>query len=743
MSNDIDECHLCSQRDFMMAKYSKIWLIFLTVSRFPRFLLLSLLVLMAWAGLPGAPAGTVEGKGDVDPIWLGTHYEYPFGGMATRPEWMPQGEEDWRRDLAKIAETGLNSIRIRIGMDSDLDEVGTLLDIAHENGLTVLFGTATFYVNDDFVEKYPDSKIIGGDGSVLPIDRNDVRWQRACIDHPVYRQDRNRILEECVSRFKDHPAVIVWDVHNEPWIAPIPNACFCPYTLANYRAALKEEFSDVETFNDTFATGFADFDSVRPPAERTDVNEEFYIHWREFIASDLNDFLLEGREIFRKHVPDALITHNVTHFISLPTRGQDWWLFKEKDYNLLTMSRYLGTTEKTVGTSMGFEVLKAMNPAMPSWVTEFQGGPFPSPGPNILYSGKEIEIELNNLLGHGLKGLYFYRWDPLLNGAEPMVNGMIEPDGYDTNRRLGLQKAIKALQPDLPFIARAHSLTPSVGIYFTRDQVMRSRPDEAGDFVGGGLTLLKATRGAYQLLSDIGYEAACIVHGPDDLPKYEVVVFPHVSDLTNAEVKAIESYIVDGGSAIIDLPPQDPVAVARFAETFGIQTSQSEKLRYLLYSGWSVRGTGEGLNMADNAFAGYCYNGRVLLDGDKAVLKFDDNGVPAALIPPRYGGRLMITGCQLFYTYHVTLHKRTRQAVKSFLNDIIEPDFVLEGADEEFRPYLEARALEDKDSGEGLLFIMNRSPEKSYSLKVGVKGYKPVEVEAPSYDVVRVKLTRI
>ena len=146
--------------------------------------------------------------------------------------------------------------------------------------------------------------------------------------------------------------------------------------------------------------------------------------------------------------------------------------------------------------------------------------------------------------------------------------------------------------------------------------------------------------------------------------------------------------------------------------------------------------------MVDNAFAGYCYNGRVLLEGEKAVLKFDDNGASAALIPPQYGGRLMISGCQLFYTYHVTMHKRTRQVVKSFLDGIIEPDFVLEGADEEFRPYLEARALENKDSGEGLLFIMNRDPSKSYSLEVNVKGYDPVKVEAPSYDVVRVRLTK-
>ncbi len=715
-------------------------LIFSITSQHKNLLLLVLLLLVCGCEQTTTPAIDIgEDLSEDEIIRLGTHYEYPFGGMATRAEWMPKGEADWRRDIAKIAETGLNSIRIRIGMDSDLDEVGALLDIAHENGLTVLFGTAVFYVNDDFVEAYPDSKIIGPDGSVIPIDKYDLRWQRACIDHPAYRQDRNRILEECVSRFKDHPAVIVWDVHNEPWMSSMPNACFCPYTLANYRAALKKEFTSVQAFNQTFGKNFKDFDSVRPPAERSEADEEFYIHWREFIASELNDFLLEGRAIYAKHAPDALITHNVTHFVSLQPRGQDWWLFK--DYNLLTMSRYLGTTEKTVGTSMGFEVLKAMNPGTPSWVTEFQGGPFPI-GPNVLYSGNEIEIELNNLLSHGLKGLYFYRWDPLLNGAEPMVNGMTEPDNSDTHRRLGLQKAISTLNPYLPFIGKAKSLTPSVGIYFTRNQTMRARPDDAGDFAGGGTTLLKATRGAYQLLSDIGYEAACIVWGTKDLNNYKTVVFPHVSDLTDDEIADIEAYVANGGSAIIDLPPQDPGTVARFAEAFGIQTGASEKFRYLLYSGWSLRGNGEALDLEDNAFAGYCYNGRLMFEGDGAALKFDDNGATAALIPPKYQGRLLITGCQLFYTYRITMHKRTRQIVEAFLANHIEPDFVLEGADEDFRPYLEARALVDEDSGKGLLFIMNRDPNKGYSLKASVKGYNTVNVNVPSYDVTRAVLTK-
>ena len=74
------------------------------------------------------------------------------------------------------------------------------------------------------------------------------------------------------------------------------------------------------------------------------------------------------------------------------------------------------------------------------------------------------------------------------------------------------------------------------------------------------------------------------------------------------------------------------------------------------------------------------------------------------------------------------------------MSNHVGPDIVLEGADEEFRPYLEAKVLEDRSAGEGMLFLMNRSPDQSYSLKVKVKGYNTVHVEAPSYDVTRVIL---
>ncbi len=115
-----------------------------------------------------------------------------------------------------IKDTGFNLIRIRVGLDSDIDDIATLLDICQELGIKVEFGSAMFCVSNEFVTEYPDAKMIMADGEEIPPDELDYRWPRACIHHPEFRRQREDSLDACARQFKTHPAVIAWDVHNEP-----------------------------------------------------------------------------------------------------------------------------------------------------------------------------------------------------------------------------------------------------------------------------------------------------------------------------------------------------------------------------------------------------------------------------------------------------------------------------------------------------------------------------------------------
>ncbi len=307
-------------------------------------------------------------------IRLGVHYEYPFGGMAQRDEWLPRGPDDWRRDCEAIRNTGFNIIRIRIGQDSALDEVAQLLDIAHTQDLDVLFGFATFYVPYWFIEKYPDSRIVDRDGKTLAEGPLDYRWPRVCINHPEYRRSRNLLVDACAGRFMDHPAVTRWDVHNEPCLAHGGYPCYCTYTVAAYRDAARTEFASIAEFNASTGQHFADFDAIEPPRD-VEGAEVAWRHWREFMTANLSEFLLEAREIVKRHNADALVTYNVDPVS--PWRIQqnviDWWTSRDLDFP--TTSQYAGSDEATASSGVNIAVLKELAGNREVWVTEFQGGP--------------------------------------------------------------------------------------------------------------------------------------------------------------------------------------------------------------------------------------------------------------------------------------------------------------------------------------------------------------------------------
>ncbi len=253
-----------------------------------------------------------------DGILIGTHYEYPFGGMASRPEWLPNGPADWRRDLAMIKDTGFDSIRIRIGFDSSLDEVAQLLDLCRELDLGVFFGFATFYVHDRFLAEFPDAKVVDRAGNAYPVDEHDYRWQRACIDHPEYRRRRDALVQACAARFGGHPAVIAWDIHNEPSAGPGDHPCYCRHTVAKYRRDLAARLGAIEEVNRRWGTAFAAFDAVEPPRDAATSPDSFWRDWREFIARNLSEFLLSGIGIIKARVPSARASFNFT--LRLPHR---------------------------------------------------------------------------------------------------------------------------------------------------------------------------------------------------------------------------------------------------------------------------------------------------------------------------------------------------------------------------------------------------------------------------------------
>ena len=666
-------------------------------------------------------------------VLFGTHYEYPFGGMADRPEWLPRGETDWRRDLAVIKDTGFDCIRIRIGFDSSIDEIGRLLDVCAELDVGVLFGFATFFVGYPFFDEHPDAKVVDRDGNVYPRGPHDLLWPRACVDHLEYRRRRDALVAETAARFGSHPAILDWDIHNEPNLGVGDHPCYCPHSVAGYRDHLQRRFPSIAAVNQRFGTTFDSFAAVEPPRDPDPSPTSMWRDWREFSAGRLSAFLLDGAGIIRERIPSVRVSFNYTHFHGLQAKGQDWWVLPQLDYT--SSSLYHGSGPQTGAISGAhLALLKALAPKRELWVTEFQAGPFPLLGDGrdlaagILWRGIHIEAEVNQVVSHGAAALIFYRWEPLLSGPEPWINHMVDVGQYDTERRLATRRVIAELRQHDELLATGRTVTPRVAIYLSREMVWQANARQA--------PIGEVVYGLYGLFLDLGYEVGFVTGGTFDAVSadVELLLVPFAAGLSEQEHLGLERYLERGGRAMLELPMTGLEDCRQVARRLALEVSEWVHPDHWM-GGWSMDDTA-------GRFGGFAFYDRVLLEhgAGRTVARYRDVDAPALLAAGPHH-RLLVPTFPLGRSYLWSLHRGLRRLVAAWLPQALEPDIRIEGEmPEEYRSLVEARVLANHRSS--LLFVINRGGYP-WQVAVAARGCQPIAARLPSYGAVRIPLTRI
>lgn len=140
-------------------------------------------------------------------------------GAAYYHEYQPSPRLE--KDLDLMAEAGFSVIRVGESTWTtwepedgvfDLDWLQPVLDGAHERGISVVLGTPTYAVPPWLVRKYPE--IAGERGTGRPIP-----WgarQEVDYTHAAFLFHAERVIRAVVGRYADHPAVIGFQVDNEP-----------------------------------------------------------------------------------------------------------------------------------------------------------------------------------------------------------------------------------------------------------------------------------------------------------------------------------------------------------------------------------------------------------------------------------------------------------------------------------------------------------------------------------------------
>jgi beta-galactosidase len=172
-------------------------------------------------------------------------------GASTYPEL--QTREEWNRMLDLFQKVHFKVVRVSESSWGNLETspgkynfgwLTNYLDDVQRHGMKAILGTSSYIAPQWLSAKHPDMLVQNQPGwSTHPMAR-----KAACINQPLYRKAVRSYVLALGRAFKDHPAVIGWQLDNEIE-AILRRPCYCPACERKWRDWLKQTYHTPAEFN--------------------------------------------------------------------------------------------------------------------------------------------------------------------------------------------------------------------------------------------------------------------------------------------------------------------------------------------------------------------------------------------------------------------------------------------------------------------------------------------------------------
>jgi beta-galactosidase len=396
------------------------------------------------------------------------HYsERIFFGAAFYDEYRVTGTLE--TDLDLMVDAGFSVIRVGESVWStwepspgrfELEWLTPVLDAAHARGLHVVVGTPTYAVPSWLSHTHPEIAAEVATGVRQP-------WgyrQEVNVAHPTFRFYAERVIRAVIGRHAQHPAVIGFQVDNEPGLHLLHNAD----VFAGFKDFLRGRYGDVDSLNREWGLTFwshrlRDWDELWP----VDGNHspQYQIEWRRFQAHVVNTFIGWQADVVREYArPDQFVTtcisyerpavDDVAMVKSLDvTAGNPYYKMQE------SLRRGVDVRREEMWWSSGVWGLFEQGDRMystsqsPFFVTETNAQSIgqshwqnhtPYPG--------QIKLAAMALISRGARMIEYWQWQTLHFGIETYWGGVLPHSGrpgriYREVAELG--HTIKELEPQL------------------------------------------------------------------------------------------------------------------------------------------------------------------------------------------------------------------------------------------------------------------------------------------------------
>jgi beta-galactosidase len=483
-------------------------------------------------------------------------------GAAYYPEYMPY--ERLETDVELMRKAGITLVRVgestwsswepRDG-EFQFDWMQRALDRLHAAGIKVILGTPTYSIPTWLWRKHPEI-LVTHNGASPPLwdpyqptypstERPGYYGPRQNYDflNPHFRRYAERIVRQIVGRFRDHPAVIGYQIDNET----APNGVSTPYTHAAFVERLKRKYKTTETINRIW--GFVYWGQLvdtwddLPPRDGIR-NPGYKLEWENFQHDIVTEYLAWQRKIVDEYRrPDQFVT---TCFSGGIHTNLDQWAIA-RSLDVAAVNPYFETQDRLNARGIWYtgdlaRSLKGTNYFVTEtnaqtigWDSRTQYPPYPG----------QLRLAAYTHLAAGANMVAYWHWSSLHYGQETYWKGVLghdlEPNrAYEEVTRIAGE--FKRLGPQLANLAKDNR----VGILFSSDSANAISYMPFSDRV----SYMSVLSQMYGALYTLNVEPDIVPAGAD-LSRYAVLLVPPLYSASDAVLQPVSDFVKNGGHVVM------------------------------------------------------------------------------------------------------------------------------------------------------------------------------------------------
>jgi len=470
-----------------------------------------------------------------------------FGGDYNPEQWP---EQVWDEDVRLMREAGVNLVSVGIFSWALLEPVegvyefgwlDRVLELLHRNGIRVDLANATASPPPWFSSRYPES---------LPVTAEGVRLsygsrQAFCPSSPDYRRAAAALTQAIVERYRQHPAVVLWHVHNE---YGCHNAhCFCDVSAAAFRRWLQNRYGSLDELNSAWATAFwsqryYDWDEVIPPrVSPTWVNPTQQLDYWRFSSDELLDCFRAEAAILRANSSQPVTTNFMSFF-----KPVDYFAWAP-ELDVVSNDHYLIADDPnpTEHLAMSADLMRSLAGGKEWLLMEHSTSAVNWQPRNVAKAPGELLRNSLQHLARGADGTLFFQWRASAAGAEKFHSALLPHAGTDTKVWREVVELGTALSK-LGEVAGTVVEPPQVAIAYDWNSWWGAELDSHPSV---DVSPLAGARQLYSALwrSGVGCD---FVHPSGPLEKYRVVLVPQLYLLSAENAAALSRFAEAGGTVL-------------------------------------------------------------------------------------------------------------------------------------------------------------------------------------------------